>query len=1168
MPPAFRLLALAPATNTVYTTGSNIILNATASSSNPGGSIAKVDFYQGNFLLGTAIAAPYNFTWTNIANGTYVLTAKATDNNGLTATAASANITVASAPVTSISAPANNTILATGSNITINATASSPNSGGSIAKVDFYQGNTLLGSTAVAPYSFTWTNVANGAYALTAVATDNNGFTSTTAVMNVVVGQCTSPALIPQSQMRVIYFDSQNSTTEAASKVLDGNTSTIWHTQYSPTTASLPHEIQLSLGGVYNVNTFKYLPRQSGTNGMVGQYEIYVSMDSTNWGTPVATGTLPGTASEKVIVFAEKVGKYLRFRATSEAFGNQYTSAAEVNVGGCQQTSPSVSITSPVNGATVAAGSPVSVTAAANSTNTSGSITSVRFYNGSTLVGTAVTAPYSYTLNNTTVLGNDTLTVVATDNYGLIAASSPVVITIKDMTPPAIQTTAGSLDATIQCTDEAGLAAALSRQPVAADIYTANPAIQLIGDTVVTHCGNTYTRTRSWNFTDSEGNVSDTFIQTITVQDTVAPVITGKTDLARSADAGTCTYTVVGNEFDVTATDNCITVTLGYALSGATAGSGNTTLQGISFNKGTTTITWTATDACGNQSAVSFNVTVNDTENPVITAPAAVSASAAPGLCGTAVTLATPATADNCGVQSVTNDAPAFFPVGITIVTWTVTDNSGNTATATQTVTVSDNEAPSITAPASITTNTDTGSDKATVSLGTATASDNCGVQSVTNDAPAQFPLGTTTVTWTVTDIHGNTSTATQTVTVVDAEKPTINAPVNISVANDAGKCSAVVNLGSPVTGDNGGVASVTNDAPAFFPVGTTIVTWTVTDNSGNTSTSTQTVTVTDNESPVVITKPVTVVLANGTAFITVADVNNGSSDNCGIASMSLANNTFTQNDIGSNIVTLTITDIHGNTSSGTATVTVKAENKLSVSITAIPANNTYTGGVPTNIYLGYGPQSVTLKAIATDGAPYTYAWTGNGTLSNTTAEAPVFTPTVAGYYTFTVTVTNIYGYTASSSIGICVRDIRVPGSNNKVYITHNGQTLSISANAVPAHLSNHQGDYLGAADQHPCTAVATNAAVLPGSVISERVGGLSLKVYPNPTASVFKLDVESSSNEKISMQLTDVNGRVLRSMDLTEGRTVQFGNDLPAGSYFLTVKQGTKNKTVKLIKL
>ena len=139
------------------------------------------------------------------------------------------------------------------------------------------------------------------------------------------------------------------------------------------------------------------------------------------------------------------------------------------------------------------------------------------------------------------------------------------------------------------------------------------------------------------------------------------------------------------------------------------------------------------------------------------------------------VNLGTPTTSDNCGVASVTNNAPATFPVGNTTVTWTVTDNAGNTATCSQLVTVNDTTSPTITCPSDIVTVCNPSD------LGTPVTSDNCGIASVTNDAPVTFPVGDTTVVWTVTDNAGNTAMCSQLVTINnDTENPTITCPSDI----------------------------------------------------------------------------------------------------------------------------------------------------------------------------------------------------------------------------------------------------------------------------------------------------------------------------------------------------------------------------------------------------
>src|SRR5213075_2732461 len=108
--------------------------------------------------------------------------------------------------------------------------------------------------------------------------------------------------------------------------------------------------------------------------------------------------------------------------------------------------------------------------------------------------------------------------------------------------------------------------------------------------------------------------------------------------------------------------------------------------------------------------------------------------------------------------------------------------------------------------------------------------------------APAQFPKGDTTVTWTVTDTSGNSATATQIITVKDHQIPTITAPANLlDVSTDAAQCFATgVALGSPVSGDNCAVANVANDAAARRVKGERTVTWTVSDTSGHSATATQ----------------------------------------------------------------------------------------------------------------------------------------------------------------------------------------------------------------------------------------------------------------------------------------------------------------------------------------
>ncbi|MBL0128548.1 MAG: HYR domain-containing protein [Flavobacteriales bacterium] len=259
--------------------------------------------------------------------------------------------------------------------------------------------------------------------------------------------------------------------------------------------------------------------------------------------------------------------------------------------------------------------------------------------------------------------------------------------------------------------------------------------------------------------------------------------------------------------------------------------------SGSAFPVGTTAVQYMSTDAAGNSNTCAFNITVTDNSDPTITCPAAMNVNANSGCTATGVALGSPVTADNCGVASVTNNAPASFPIGVTTVTWTVTDNAGRTATCAQTVTVTDNVDPTIVCPAAVNVFTNSGCTATGVALGTPVTADNCGVASVTNNAPASFPIGVTTVTWTVTDNAGRTATCAQTVTVTDNVDPTIVCPAAVNVFTNSGCTATGVALGTPVTADNCGVTSVTNNAPASFPIGVTTVIWTVTDNSGRTAT-------------------------------------------------------------------------------------------------------------------------------------------------------------------------------------------------------------------------------------------------------------------------------------------------------------------------------------------
>ena len=505
----------------------------------------------------------------------------------------------------------------------------------------------------------------------------------------------------------------------------------------------------------------------------------------------------------------------------------------------------------------------------------------------------------------TYLLGTTTVTWTVTDNSGNIATATQTVTVVDDQDPlvsaPAdvtIQIAPGADSATgvalgeAQASDNCGIESLTNNEP------TTFP----IGTTVVT-----------WTATDNSGNTA-TATQNVTVTREVLPTITAPADINIDTDEGDCFGTVADlGTPSVTGED--------IPADGISNDAPET------FSVGTTVVTWTVRDGNGNTANATQQVTVSDTELPVIAAPAAIQTMTGATSCDAVnVALGEPILSDNCGISSVTNDAPEIYPLGATIVTWTVTDNSGNIATATQTVTVVDDQDPLVSAPADVTIQIAPDADSATgVALGEAQASDNCGVASVTNNAPTTFPIGTTVVTWTATDNSGNTATATQNVTVTREVLPTITAPAAISVDTDAGDCFATLaDLGTPsVTGEDIPADGISNDSPETFPVGTTVVTWTVRDGNGNTATATQQVTVTDRELPV-ITAPASVQTSTGTTSCDAVDVALGQatvSDNCGIASVT--NDAPETYPLGTTTVTWTVTDNNGNVATATQTVTV-----------------------------------------------------------------------------------------------------------------------------------------------------------------------------------------------------------------------------------------------------
>ncbi|MBI2631566.1 hypothetical protein HYW75_01010 [Candidatus Pacearchaeota archaeon] len=163
-----------PATGATFTKTDTIPIIVTGTDSD--GSINKIEIFIGNSKLGEALLKAgtnnqYIYNWPNVAAGTYSLTAKATDNDGVSTTSGSINLVVNNPPTISITSPTNGASFDAPASVSINVDVS--DSDGQITKVEFYNGAIKLGEDSNSPYEFSWENVLEGTYLITTKALDN-----------------------------------------------------------------------------------------------------------------------------------------------------------------------------------------------------------------------------------------------------------------------------------------------------------------------------------------------------------------------------------------------------------------------------------------------------------------------------------------------------------------------------------------------------------------------------------------------------------------------------------------------------------------------------------------------------------------------------------------------------------------------------------------------------------------------------------------------------------------------------------------------------------------------------------------------------------------------------------------------------------------------------------
>jgi surface protein len=244
------------------------------------------------------------------------------------------------------------------------------------------------------------------------------------------------------------------------------------------------------------------------------------------------------------------------------------------------------------------------------------------------------------------------------------------------------------------------------------------------------------------------------------------------------------------------------------------------------------------TSVCG-ASQQSTNAVVDIVDD--VTAPITPTLADLSGECSVTATAPTTTDAIAGNITATTSDPLEYTQQGTYTITWTFDDGNGNSTTAQQTVIVED-----VTAPVTPTLTDLTGECSVTATASTTTDACAGTITGTTSDPTEYTEQGTYTITWTFDDSNGNSTTADQTVIVEDVTAPTLSCLSNQTVSAGAGSTYTVqgTEFDLATAEDNCGVANIENDynnsaslSGAQFPVGTTTVTWTVTDNEGNTNT-------------------------------------------------------------------------------------------------------------------------------------------------------------------------------------------------------------------------------------------------------------------------------------------------------------------------------------------
>jgi hypothetical protein len=441
-----------PAEGAAFIAPASITVDAAAADDD--GTIARVDFYANDAPIGSATASPYRVTWSGVGTGSYTLTAVARDNQGATTTSADVHISVVptnAPPAVSIASPSNGATFTAPASVPIEANAI--DSDGSIASVTFRVDGVPLSTDTAAPFTASWTGVGAGTYVLTAMATDNLGATALSAPVTITVDPVPGRLnMALAANGGVATASSTFSPAYPASAAINGDRKGVsfgagggWN---DGTVNAFPDWIEVAFNGAKTIDEVSVFSLQDNYGSPV---EPTPTMTFSLWGLRAFTveywdgaawAAAPGGAVTnnnlvwRNLVITPVTTTKIRVHITAAL--NGYSRVVEVEAWGVpaggappDNSPPSVSITSPSNGATFTA--PATITIDATAADADGTVQKVEFFANGLSIGTDTTSPYSIAWNVATAGGYE-LTAVATDDDNASTTSTGVSITVSPST--------------------------------------------------------------------------------------------------------------------------------------------------------------------------------------------------------------------------------------------------------------------------------------------------------------------------------------------------------------------------------------------------------------------------------------------------------------------------------------------------------------------------------------------------------------------------------------------------------------------------------------------------------------------------------------------------------------------------------------------------------------